>query len=178
MHMSDAGRSGRLPPPVDFARWIDAHREALRPPVCNKRIFPDGDTIVMVVGGPNVRKDYHDDPGEELFYQIRGDMVLKTVQNGDFVDIPIREGEMFLLPAHVPHSPQRFEDTVGLVVEQPRLPGQQDGFLWYCDECGSQLHAEYFELENIETQLAPLFARFAADESLRTCDHCGAVQAP
>ena len=167
-----------LPAPINFQQWIEEHREALKPPVCNKRVFPLGEFIVMVVGGPNIRKDYHDDPGEELFYQVEGDMLLKTIQRGKVVDIPIREGEMFLLPSHVPHSPQRFADTVGLVVERPRLPGEQDGFLWYCDNCGAQLHSEYFPLENIETQLAPLFAKFAADEQLRTCDRCGTVQAP
>jgi 3-hydroxyanthranilate 3,4-dioxygenase len=164
--------------PINFHRWIEEHREALRPPVCNRRIFPMGEFIVMVVGGPNARRDYHDDPGEELFYQVEGDMLLKTVQGGRVVDIPIREGEMFLLPAHVPHSPQRFADTVGLVVERPRLPGEQDGFLWFCEQCGEELHREYFPLENIETQLAPLFRKVAADETLRTCRRCGTVQEP
>lgn len=164
--------------PINFLRWIEEHREALRPPVCNKRIFPMSEFIVMVVGGPNVRRDYHDDPGEELFYQVEGDMLLKTVQGGRAVDIPIREGEMFLLPAHVPHSPQRFADTVGLVVERPRLPGEQDGFLWFCEQCGEELYREYFALKNIETQLAPLFRKVAADENLRTCRRCGTVQEP
>lgn len=168
----------RLAAPINFLQWIEEHRDALKPPVCNKRIFPMGEFIVMVVGGPNSRLDYHDDPGEELFYQVEGDMLLKTIQHGEVVDIPIREGEMFLLPAHVPHSPQRFADTVGLVVERPRLADEQDGFLWYCENCGAELHSEYFALENIETQLAPLFAKFAADETLRTCRRCGTVQAP
>jgi 3-hydroxyanthranilate 3,4-dioxygenase len=177
--MSDAPTTaGKLLPPINFHRWIDEHRDQLQPPVCNKRIFPMGEFIVMVVGGPNTRRDYHDDPGEELFYQVEGAMVLKTVQDGQVVDITIGEGEMFLLPPHVPHSPQRFADTIGLVVERPRMPGEQDGFLWYCDACGAQVHGEYFELENIETQLAPLFARVAADEALRTCSQCGTVQTP
>ena len=156
------------PKPIDFLRWIDEHREHLRPPVCNKRIFPDSEFIVMIVGGPNPRRDYHDDPGEELFYQIEGDMLLKTIQDGRPVDIPIRAGEMFLLPPHVPHSPQRFANTVGLVVERPRLPDEQDGFMWYCERCHHRLHEEFFHLENIETQLAPVFERFFADEGLRT----------
>ena len=161
--------------PINLERWIDEHRENLRPPVCNKRIFSDAEFIVMIVGGPNSRRDYHDDPGEELFYQLEGDMLLKTMQDGRPVDVPIRAGEMFLLPAHVPHSPQRFANTVGLVVERPRLPGEQDGFMWFCERCHNRLHAEYFQLENIETQLAPVFERFFADETLRTCKRCGAV---
>ena len=161
--------------PINFLQWIDEHRDALRPPVCNKRIFADADTIVMVVGGPNSRKDFHHDPGEELFYQIEGDMLLATIQDGRRVDIPIHEGEMFLLPAHVPHSPQRFADTVGLVVERQRIAGELDGFMWYCERCDHRLHSEYFVLEDIETQLSPLFEKFFASEALRTCAECGTV---
>jgi 3-hydroxyanthranilate 3,4-dioxygenase len=163
--------------PINLTRWIEEHRAYLRPPVCNKQIFPDSEFVVMIVGGPNSRRDFHDDPGEELFYQIEGDMLLKTMQDGRPVDIPIAAGEMFLLPPHVPHSPQRYADTVGLVVERPRNPDEQDGFLWYCEACQQPLHSEYFHLENIETQLAPVFARFEADPALRTCKHCGAVTA-
>ena len=163
--------------PINFQRWIDDNRDSLKPPVCNKKIFEDTDFIVMVVGGPNSRKDYHDDPGEELFYQIEGDMLLKTVQDGVLVDIPIKQGEMFLLPPHVPHSPQRFENTVGLVIERPRFGEEQDGFIWYCDNCNHKLYETYFKLDDIETQLAPVFESFFESESLRTCKQCGAVMA-
>lgn len=158
---------------VNFKQWIDDHRDLLKPPVCNKVVFEDAEFIVMVVGGPNSRQDYHYDPGEEFFYQIEGDMLLKTVQDGQVVDVPIREGEIFLLPSGVPHSPQRFENTVGLVIERPRLPDEQDGFMWYCDECGGKLYEEYFRLENIETQLPPIFDRFYADPAHLTCSACG-----
>ncbi len=106
------------PKAINFARWIDEHREFLKPPVCNKQVFEDGDFIVMVVGGPNNRKDYHIDEGPELFYQLEGEMVLKTIQEGRVVDVPIRAGEMYLHPPRVPHSPQRMPNSVGLVVEQ------------------------------------------------------------
>lgn len=161
--------------PINFLRWIEDHRDFLKPPVCNKQIFEDSEFVVMIVGGPNSRKDYHDDPGEELFYQVEGDMLLKTVQDGKVVDIPIREGEMFLLPPHMPHSPQRFANTAGLVVERPRFKGEQDGFMWFCEECDNKLYEEYFHLENIETQLAPVFERFFASPYLRSCDNCGTV---
>ncbi len=161
--------------PINFRKWIDEHRELLKPPVCNKLVFEDAETIVMVVGGPNSRKDFHYDPGEELFYQIEGDMLLKTVQNGAPVDITIREGEMFLLPATIPHSPQRFSDTVGLVVERKRLPDEEDGFIWFCEVCHQKLYEEYFHLTNIETQLKPVFDRFYASEDNHTCMNCGAV---
>ena len=161
--------------PFNFKTWIEDNRELLRPPVCNKQVFEDAEFVIMVVGGPNSRKDYHYDPGEEFFYQIEGDMLLRTIQNGKRVDVPIREGEVFLLPPGIPHSPQRFENTVGLVVERPRNPDEQDGFMWYCDNCDNLLYEEYFHLENIETQLAPVFEAFYADEKRRTCTSCGDV---
>jgi 3-hydroxyanthranilate 3,4-dioxygenase len=164
--------------PFNFQKWIDEHRDVLRPPVCNKQVFEDSEFIIMVVGGPNSRKDYHDDPGEEFFYQVEGDMLLKTMQDGKPVDIPIGHGEMLLLPAHVPHSPQRFANTVGLVVERKRHASEQDGFIWYCEQCHATLHKEYFHLTNIETQLKPAFDRFFASIDLRTCKDCGALMDP
>ncbi|CAN5127680.1 3-hydroxyanthranilate 3,4-dioxygenase [soil metagenome] len=161
--------------PFNFREWIDRHRDALKPPVCNKQVFREAELIVMVVGGPNSRKDYHDDPGEELFYQLEGDMLLKTMQNGQPVDIPIREGEIFLLPAGLPHSPQRYADTVGVVVERRREPDEKDGFLWFCDNCHHRLYDEYLHVHDIENQLPPVFERFYADAANRTCDRCGSI---
>jgi 3-hydroxyanthranilate 3,4-dioxygenase len=155
--------------------WIDQHRHVLKPPVGNKRVFEDGDFIIMVIGGPNSRQDYHVDPGQEFFYQLEGDIVLRTVQGGRRVDVPIRQGEVLLLPADVPHSPQRPANTVGLVVERRRQPGERDGFQWYCENCGRLLHEEFIELTDIEKQLPPVFERFYADPERRTCSHCGAV---
>ena len=144
----------------NLQHWIDAHRADLRPPVCNKQVFDAGEFIIMVVGGPNTRKDYHDDPGDEFFHQLEGDMLLRTIQNGKRVDIPIRAGEVLLLPAHVPHSPQRFADTVGLVVERKRRADEADGFLWYCERCDARLYGEYLHITDIETNLPPVFDRF------------------
>jgi len=159
----------------NLQRWIEEHRSLLRPPVCNKLVFEDSEFIVMVVGGPNSRQDYHDDPGEEFFYQLKGDMLLRTVQGGRRVDVPIRQGEVLLLPAHVPHSPQRFADTVGLVVERKRRPGEADGFLWYCARCDAELYSHYLQLTDIETQLPPVFERFWANPEHTTCRSCGTV---
>ena len=164
--------------PIDLLGWIEEHRTLLRPPVGNKMIYDGGDFIVMVVGGPNARKDYHDDPAEEFFYQLQGDMLLRTMQDGRPVDVPIRAGEILLLPARVPHSPQRFADTVGLVIERKRRPGEFDGLQWYCERCHALLYEERFELTNIETQFAPVFARFFGDLARRTCRACGAVMQP
>jgi 3-hydroxyanthranilate 3,4-dioxygenase len=156
-------------------RWIDEHRHVLKPPVGNKRLFREGDFIIMVVGGPNARKDYHIDPGEEFFYQLEGEMVLKVMQDGRPVDVRIGEGDVFLLPPNVPHSPQRFPDTVGLVIERARRPGEQDGLEWYCDNCHALLYSERFELKDIETQFPPVFDRFFGSEANRTCRQCGTV---
>jgi 3-hydroxyanthranilate 3,4-dioxygenase len=158
--------------------WIASHRDELRPPVGNKRLFREGDFIIMAVGGPNSRKDYHVDPGEEFFFQVEGDMLLHTIQDGARVEVPIREGEVFLLPANMPHNPQRFAGTVGLVIERVRRPGEQDGLEWYCERCHALLYAERFELTDIETQFPSVFRRFYDDVAHRTCRRCGALMEP
>lgn len=161
-------------PPINFKQWIDEHRHLLKPPVGNKCVY-DEDFIVMVVGGPNQRTDYHYDEGPEFFYQLEGDMVLKVMEEHGPRGIRIREGEIFMLPPRVPHSPQRFENTVGLVLERKRLPSEKDGLMWYCPNCSQKLYEEYFTLENIETQFPPVFDRFFSSEQNRTCNHCGTI---
>jgi 3-hydroxyanthranilate 3,4-dioxygenase len=161
--------------PFDFRKWIESHRHLLKPPVGNKQLYPVGDFIIMVVGGPNSRSDFHVDPGQEFFYQVQGDMLLRTVQEGRIVNIPIREGEVFLLPALLPHSPQRFPDTVGLVIERRRFAGERDGLQWYCERCDHKLYEEFFELTDIETQFAPVFERYYASPEHRTCRQCGTI---
>lgn len=164
--------------PFNFKQWIDEHRHLLKPPVGNQQVFKDNkDFIVMVVGGPNSRKDYHYDEGEELFLQIEGDIVVKIIEDGQPVDIPIREGEMFLLPGGVPHSPRRPAGTVGLVLERYRQTGEQDGFLWFCENCGHKLYEEYAEITDIVQQLPPIMNRFWQSEDKRTCQNCGTVMA-
>ena len=159
----------------NFRQWIDTNRSQLKPPVGNKRVFRDGDFIIMVVGGPNARQDYHVDPGQEFFYQLEGDMVLRTVQEGRAVDVPIHAGEVLLIPPNMPHSPQRPANTVGLVIERARRPEELDGFQWYCEGCGQLLYEEFFPLTDIEKQFPPVFERFFASEARRTCAGCGAV---
>ncbi|MEJ2255721.1 MAG: 3-hydroxyanthranilate 3,4-dioxygenase [Woeseiaceae bacterium] len=159
----------------NLEQWIDDHRDRLRPPVCNQQVFEENDFIVMIVGGPNSRQDYHLDEGPELFYQIEGDMLLKVIDDGERQDIVIREGEMLLLPPRVPHSPQRFADTVGLVVERARLPHELDGFMWFCDNCTNKLYEEFVYVDDIVGQLPPIFERFYESEDNRTCDRCGTV---
>ena len=159
----------------NFQAWIDENRHLLRPPVCNQQVFDDNDFIVMVVGGPNTRKDYHFDAGPEFFYQLEGDMLLQTMQDGRRVDIPIREGEILMLPPGVPHSPQRYADTVGLVVERKRLPEELDGFMWFCDNCDHKLYEEYLYVDDIVGQLPPVFERSYSSHKNLLCDQCGTV---
>src|SRR6184192_4219913 len=124
--------------PLNLHAWVEENRPLLRPPVGNKMIWND-DFMVMVVGGPNQRSDYHVNPGEELFYQVEGDIVLKVIDDGKPRDVPIRQGEIFLLPGRVPHSPQRPANTVGLVVEQPKASAEPHHLRWYCRACGAVL---------------------------------------
>jgi len=159
--------------PINFKNWIDDHRHLLKPPVGNKLVYEDADFIIMVVGGPNARKDYHYDEGEEFFYQLEGDITVKVIDEGTPKDIRIKQGEIFLLPPKVPHSPQRPANTVGLVIERKRVPGEMDGFLWFCENCGSKLYEEYVQLTNIVTQLPPIFEKFYNNDANCTCKKCG-----
>jgi 3-hydroxyanthranilate 3,4-dioxygenase len=163
-----------LTPPIDLRKWIDEHRHLLKPPVGNKCII-DGDFIIMVVGGPNARTDYHWDEGPEFFYQLEGEMVLKVQDDGRARDIPIRAGEMFYLPPRVPHSPQRMPNSIGLVIERKRVAGERDGLLWFCERCNEKLYEQFFTLQNIETDFPAVFDRFYGSLDARTCPSCGHV---
>ena len=142
----------------------------------NKNLYPEGtDYIVMIVGGPNARKDYHYNETEELFYQLEGDINVRIQEDGKAVDIPIKEGEMFLLPPKIPHSPMRPEGSVGLVIERVREGSHIDGLMWFCDHCNHKLHDTYFHLKNVEKDFLPRFREYYGDEKLRTCANCGQV---
>lgn len=167
-----------LMPPFNLAEWIAEHRDLLKPPVANREIYAGSEFIVMIVGGPNARSDFHVDAGPELFYQIEGDMVLKTVQDAVIVDVPIAAGEMFMLPPLMPHSPQRFADTIGLVVERQRRPEELDGFQWYCVQCNNKLHEKFLHVADIVADLPPVLEEFAQDERLRQCSQCGHLNDP
>jgi 3-hydroxyanthranilate 3,4-dioxygenase len=132
----------------------------------------------MVVGGPNSRKDYHFDEGEEFFFQLEGDLLVKIQEDGKSVDVPVREGEIFLLPPRVPHNPIRAAETVGLVIERRRRAGELDGLLWFCENCNAKLFEEYFVLTDIMTQFQGVFEKFYGDANLRTCQSCGTVMEP
>lgn len=165
-------------PPFNFKKWIDENRHLLKPPVGNQVVYKDSDFIIMVVGGPNARKEFHYNEGEEFFYQLEGDMVLPIRENGKVRNITIREGEIFLLPAGVEHSPQRFKDTVGLVVEMKRKSNEMDACSWYCEKCDELLYKASFHCDDIVDQLPKLMQSYYDDINLRTCKHCGTVMEP
>lgn len=167
-----------LMPPINLERWIEEHRALLKPPVGNKMIWQDAEFLVMAVGGPNARKDFHIEDGEEFFYQVEGDIVVQIMEEGAVRDIPIREGEMFLLPAGVPHSPQRPPNTIGLVIERKRRVGERDHLRWFCEKCGEMLFDASFEMSDLGNQLEPVMRDFWSDASKRTCKSCGAVMEP
>lgn len=163
--------------PFNLQKWIEENRDLLKPPVGNKNLYVEaGDFIVMVVGGPNARKDYHYNESEELFYQIEGDITVRIQEDGKPKDIIIREGEMFLLPANIPHSPMRGPNTVGLVIELVRKGRDlEDGLMWFCDSCNHSLKTYKFKLENIEKDFISRFKEYYKSEKMRTCDKCGDV---
>lgn len=162
--------------PFNLHQWIEENRDLLKPPVGNKNLYVEsGDYIVMIVGGPNARKDYHYNETEELFYQIKGNIIVKIQDQGKAVEIPINEGEMFLLPAKIPHSPIRTEGSVGLVIERKRKEGDKDGLMWFSETANQLLYEEYFHLTNIEKDFLPVFKRFYSNEKLRTCPVTGEV---
>ena len=173
--------NSKVLPPININAWIAENRDSLKPPVGNKQLFSNtGDFIVMAVGGPNARKDFHVNQGEEIFYQLEGDIVLELMEFPENAQ-PVRrsqivkEGDLFLLPAGVPHGPRRPAGTVGLVIERHRKPGELDGFQWYCENCQMLLHEAQISVSDIEGQLKELLTQFFEDKNKCTCQHCGTV---
>ncbi|CAM3473814.1 hypothetical protein FLLO111716_13000 [Flavobacterium longum] len=163
--------------PFNFQKWLDENRHLLKPPVGNKNIFPESeDYIVMVVAGPNARKDYHYNETEEWFYQLEGSITVLVQENGTRKEMTLNAGDMYLHPGKVPHSPVRSEGSIGLVVERKRAgKGFTDGLLWFCENCNHKLHEVYFELNDIEKDFLPHYKHFYNSKDLRTCDECGTV---
>lgn len=164
-------------PPFNFEKWLSENRDKLVPPVGNKNLYPQSDDyIVMVVAGPNARKDYHYNETEEWFFQLEGHITVKVQVDGKAQEINLGPGDMFLCPAKTPHSPIRKEGSVGLVVERKRAGrGFTDGLLWFCDNCNAKLHETYFELHDIEKDFLPRFKDYYTNHDLRTCKNCGHV---
>jgi 3-hydroxyanthranilate 3,4-dioxygenase len=161
--------------PFNIFKWVQENRHLLKPPVGNKQLFAGKDFIVMAVGGPNARTDFHYNETEEFFFQLEGTITVNIQQDGQRKAIAVHEGDVFLLPARTPHNPVRPAGTVGLVIEKVRTAGQEDGLLWYCDNCNALLFEKHFKLKNIETDFLEVFKEFNRSKDLRTCPECSQV---
>ncbi len=162
--------------PIHLQKWINENRELLKPPISNQVIYKNNsDFIVMVVGGPNARKDFHYNESEEIFYQIEGDITLRIIENDKIRNITICEGDMFLLPPKTPHCPVRKANTIGLVVERYRTTEELDGFMWFCENCNQKLHEVFAPVSDIVAQLPTITAAFYNNNQLCTCKKCGTI---
>lgn len=163
----------RVMPPVNIMKWVEEHRHELKPPVSNKYLYDGKDFFVMVIGGPNARNDFHVTSSEEYFYQLKGDIVVRIIEDGEIKDIVVREGETFFIPGGVPHSPTRPPETIGVVVERVRPAGETEHLQFYCENCHNLVHDLEFDCADIVNHFSKAMKDFWADEELSTCRHCG-----
>lgn len=109
-------------------------------------------------------------------------MLLRIVEDGQFRDVKIKEGDTFLLPADTPHNPVRYSDTVGMVMERKRPEGSLDRLRWYCSKGNHArptiVHEFAFHCVDLGTQLKPLIEEWQDNEALRKCKACGHVEDP
>ena len=161
--------------PINLLDWATANRDKLKPPVGNKYLYDGRDFFVMVIGGPNARNDFHVSDSEEYFFQLKGDIIVRIREGGEIKDIPVREGETFFIPGNVPHSPTRPPDTIGVVVERRRPPGETEHQQFYCKNCNDLVYDKEFDCKDIVEHFSRSMEEFWADPELNTCKKCGTV---
>jgi len=154
-------------------KWVEQHRHEMVPPVSNKYLYDGEDFFVMLINGPNARNDFHQTNSEEFFHQLQGDIVVRIVENGKIKDIPVRQGETFFVPGNVPHSPTRPPNTLGLVVERRRPPGELEHLQFYCDNCHALVEDIEFDCKDIVVHFKQAMEDFWADAKRSTCRNCG-----
>lgn len=166
-----------IPPVINFPEWLKENEHLLKPPVNNRQaLVPMDDFIVQVVGGPNQRTDYHFDPFEEWFYQVKGSMHVNLMTEEGPRRVDIHEGDMWMLPRNTYHSPQRPEPgSIGIVIERIREEGQLEKFAWFCPQCSAKVHEVELQVRDIVQDLPPVFQDFYTSEQGRTCPNCGTV---
>ncbi|WP_158734824.1 3-hydroxyanthranilate 3,4-dioxygenase [Alteribacillus sp. YIM 98480] len=163
----------------NLMKTIEENKDLLKPPVNNKVMWEDSEFIAMILGGPNKRRDFHVDPSDEFFYQVKGNCYVECInEQGEREVVTVGEGEVFMLPSMVPHSPHRPANTYGIVLERKRGEGELEDFVWFCDECDHEMHRVTVQLSNIETQVKGAIEQFNGSEELRTCSNCGHKMPP
>jgi 3-hydroxyanthranilate 3,4-dioxygenase len=163
----------KVAPPIDLMKWVQEHRGDFKPPVANKYVYDGEDFFVMLIAGPNARNDFHMTDSEEFFYQLKGDVVVRVIEDGRIRDIALREGETLFIPGNVPHSPTRPPNTLGMVVERRRPPGETEHLQFYCEKCGSLVYDKEFDCADIVEHFKQAMEDFWADPRISTCKKCG-----
>ena len=157
----------------NLQQWIDENRGNWGQ---RRVIWEDSDFIAFVTRGPNRRKDFHINPGDEIFYQLEGELNLNYLGKERKAELALlKAGDLFLLPANVPHSPRRADGSWTLVVERTRQSKEQDRFIWICEECGNTLHETTVRFNEPSDAVATATAAMKADPKLATCSRCNAV---
>lgn len=158
-------------------QWVAENQSYFNPPFrTNRLLVSHKDFLVMILRGPNTRLDFHIQPGDEFFYQVEGEMELVVKPEGQRrQNIRIREGEIFVLPGGTPHSPRRFENTWGLVIERKRRQEEKEEFAWFCEHCDELVLSRVVHQGDIPSQVTAVYSEFNASEKLRTCKACGYV---
>ena len=163
------------PGAIHLMQWIEANAQAFLPPVANKEVFPESEFIFQIIRGPNARNDFHIDPGDEIFYQLAGDITVQIMDDGTRRDVAVREGEVFLCRAGTPHCPVRPPATWGLVIERKRKADENESFLWFCEKCDEKVLSHTIPQGDFTQQVLMMYEAFNADEKRRTCQSCGYV---
>lgn len=163
----------RTLPPIDLMKWVEKYKHEMKPPVSNKYLYDGEDFFVMLINGPNSRNDFHVTNSEEFFFQLKGDIIVRIIEDGEMKDVRVREGETFFVPGNVPHSPTRGPNTLGMVIERRRPPGELEHLQFYCENCSQLVHDMEFDCKDIVKHFAQAMEDFWADEELSTCKHCG-----
>jgi 3-hydroxyanthranilate 3,4-dioxygenase len=171
--MTTTSAPARTQPPINLMKWVEQHRHEMKPPVSNKYLYDGEDFFVMLINGPNARNDFHQTSSEEFFHQLQGDIVVRIVEDGKIKDVPVRQGETFFIPGNVPHSPTRPPNTLGLVVERRRPPGELEHLQFYCDNCHALVEDIEFDCKDIVVHFKQAMEDFWADPKRSTCRNCG-----
>jgi 3-hydroxyanthranilate 3,4-dioxygenase len=158
-------------------KWVQENQSYFNPPFrTNKLLVHHKDFLVMVLRGPNTRLDFHIEPGDEFFYQVEGDMELHLKPEGERRQVvQIKEGEIFVCPGGLAHSPRRFDNTWGLVIERKRRLGEKEEFAWFCEKCDELVLSRIMDPDNIPAQVSQVYQEFNDNDQLRTCLACGYV---